>query len=351
MPRFRRIFLVGVCAIGLLVSGWYVFSHENRTSKIVKKDTVVPTVSVSPYESNPLSLAAMQKKSYPGSDIYIEQTLPDGSNFHRFIVSYLSDGLKIYALLTVPFGEKPTGGWPVIVFNHGYITPSTYETNPTSGQYASYYPVFSENGYIVLKPDYRGNGNSDGKPEGAYYSPAYATDELNAIASIKKYPDANPNKIGLWGHSMGGNVILRAMVVDPQDVKAAVIWGGVVGTYTDLLNWHDPHYHPTAYELSLRNRYRAELLQTYGTPEQNPAFWNAIDPTNFVSRISAPVQLHAGESDEEVPVVFSQHLLEKLQAAGKTAEMYTYPGDNHNISGNFSLAMDRSLNFFNKYLK
>src|SRR5437763_1318158 len=101
------------------------------------------------------------------------------------------------------------------------------------------------------------------------------------------------------GHSMGGNITLRALVVDPSDIKAAVIWGGVVGSYEQIFNWHDPSYHPSAYELSLRNRHRQDLVAKYGTPSENPGFWHSVDPTYFLQDISAPIQLHHGESDEE----------------------------------------------------
>src|SRR3990167_7289537 len=76
----------------------------------------------------------------------------------------------------------------------------------------------ANSGYVVFKPDYRGHGNSEGKPEGAYYSPAYTTDVLNAVASIKKFKDADPARIGMWGHSLGGNIVLRTMVVS-KDIK------------------------------------------------------------------------------------------------------------------------------------
>jgi dipeptidyl aminopeptidase/acylaminoacyl peptidase len=325
--------------------------------KLNSKDTLPKNVlqkinqAVTVKNLNPLTIESMRAKSYPGSDLVIEQTLSPEPNYNRYIASYKSDGLKIYGLLTIPQGTKPKSGWPVIIFNHGYINPSTYQVYPTVGQYASYYPYFSRSGYIVFKPDFRGNGNSEGQPEGAYYSPAYATDDLNALTSIKKYKDADPNKIGMWGHSMGGNITLRSLVVDPKDIKAAVIWGGVVGSYTDLLNWHDPSYHPSAYELSLRNRYRATLQKQYGTPESNPDFWNSIDPTHFLSDITAPIQLHHGESDEEVPLNFATELKDKLQSAGKTVELFTYTDDNHNISNNLDIAMQRSLEFFDKYLK
>ena len=57
----------------------------------------------------------------------------------------------------------------------------------------------------------------------------------NAVSSIKKYPGVNPEKIGMWGHSLGGFLTLRAMVMSP-DIKAGVIWAGVVGSYPDLIN-------------------------------------------------------------------------------------------------------------------
>jgi dienelactone hydrolase len=93
------------------------------------------------------------------------------------------------------------------------------------------------------------------------------------------------------------------------------------------------------------------LVSKYGDPRQNPAFWNTLDPTQFVSDITVPVQLDVGGSDEEVPVAFSQSLRDKLLKAGKTVEYFEYPGDNHNISQNFNEAMQRSLSFFDKFLK
>ena len=52
-----------------------------------------------------------------------------------------------------------------------------------------------------------------------------------------------------------------------------------------------------------------------------------------------------------MPVAFSQTLADQLTSAGKQVELFTYPGDDHNIAGNFSLAMKRSVEFFDKYVK
>ncbi len=304
-----------------------------------------------PLPSDPLQISQMQKHNYPGSDLKVEETLADGSNYHQYIASYLSDGLKIYGLLTVPMEDKPAGGFPVIIFNHGYIPPEQYRTTE---RYVAYVDALARAGYVVFKPDYRGNGSSEGQPEGAYYSPAYATDVLNAVSSIKKYKDANPNKVGMWGHSMGGNITLRNLVVHPNDIKAAVIWGGVVGSYDDLMNnWQrSVPFKPSPSELALRNRYRQNLIQKYGTPKDNPSFWDSIDPTKHLDLVSAPVQLDHGTADEEVPLHFSQSLEEGLKKVGKSVELYTYEGADHNISSpNFEIAMQRTIAFFDKYLK
>lgn len=300
-------------------------------------------------EEEPLSISAMGSKDYPGSDLVIEQTLEDSSAYHQYIVSYQSEGLKIYGLLTVPIGDKPKNGWPVIIFNHGYIPPKQYQTTE---RYVAYVDAFAR-GYIVFKPDYRGNGNSEGQPEGAYYSPAYTVDVLNALASIKRYKDVNPDRIGMWGHSMGGSITLRSLVVRPNDIMAAVIWGGVVGTYDDLMNsWQRRvSFQPPPNELMLRNRYRSGLLSKYGKPADNPTFWNSIDPNFHLNLVKAPVQLHAGLADEEVPWQFSEGLKTRLEKSEKTVEFYTYEGDNHNLSNNLNLALQRSVEFFDKYLK
>ncbi|NLF66957.1 MAG: alpha/beta fold hydrolase, partial [Chloroflexi bacterium] len=182
--------------------------------------TLAPTATASPSATptpaHPLSIEVMRQQEYPGSELVFEQTLPAGNGYSQYIVSYLSEGNKIYALLTIPFGEKPASGWPVIIFNHGFIPPEIYRTTE---RYEAYVAAFASAGYMVLRSDYRGHGNSEGEATGGYGSPAYTVDVLNGMASVLRHPDADPNRVGMWGHSMGGHVTLRAMVVSDQ-IKA-----------------------------------------------------------------------------------------------------------------------------------
>lgn len=306
--------------------------------------SAVPTATPVP---NPLQISAMRARQYPGSDITIEETLDPGVNYNRYYVSYLSEALKIYALMTVPNGEKPATGWPVIIFNHGYIPPDVYVTTE---RYVAYVDLIARSGYIVFRSDYRGHANSEGEARGAYSSPDYTVDVLNAVASVKRYPDADPNRIGMWGHSMGGYITLRSMVIT-KDIKAGVIWGGVVASYPDLLTKWRRGPGASAPPTPSARSWRFSLVQQYGSPEENPEFWNSISSNSYLSEISGPLQLHHGTADEEVPLEFSEILYYEMLDANQYVELYKYPDDNHNISNYFGTAMQRSIEFFDRFVK
>lgn len=306
--------------------------------------------------SDPLAIETLRQGNYPGSEVAFEETLPPGSNYKRFIVSFYSDGLKEYAYVAIPNTKTPFGGHALIIFNHGYQIPRLYTPD---GNYIAYMDALAKAGYIIFKPDFRGNGKSEGSPTSSYFSPDYIVDDLNAISSAKELKDpatglkiVNPKKIGMWGHSMGGQISLKTSEISP-DLKAVVLWGGVVGSINDIIyNWQDKvSYKPAAEDLYLRNLGLSSLLLKYGTPSENPDFWNAVDPTTNLKYITAPFQIHVGEADTQVPISFSESLYSKLTDLGKSAEFYSYPGANHDINQSFSLAMQRTIDFFNKYLR
>ncbi len=340
------ILLLAAVAVYVRSSG--ANPQTKKTAENLLTDEIEDNSNGDIKELHPLTIEALRNGNYPGSDIVIEQTLEPGSNYNRYIASYKSDGFKIYALLTIPTTGKPKDGWPVIIFNHGYIPPTEYRTTE---RYIAYTDAFSRSGYVLFRPDYRGNGYSEGDAAGGYGSNAYTIDVLNAIASMKKYNDVNPEKIGMWGHSMGGHITLRNMVVT-KDVKAGVIWAGVVASYPDLINnWRRGTFTPPSSISSRARRWRQVLVDTYGTPEKNPAFWNSISSNAFLRDISGPLQLHHGTEDTSVPVEFSKKLADQMKVVGKEVELYIYEGDDHNLANNLSLALERSVAFFDKYLK
>ena len=308
--------------------------------------TLTPTATPRP---NPLSIPYMRRQSYPGSEVTIEETLNPGANYYRYIASYYSEGLKIYALLTVPFGDPPLSGWPVIVFNHGFIQPGQYK--PTE-RYVAYVDAIARHDYIVFRPDYRGHGNSEGEATGGYRTPAYTIDVLNAVSSISRYPLADPDRIGMWGHSMGGQITLRAMVTSCCAIRAGSIWGGVVAPYWSILtDWNTPTPAPGLSATPSLRGWRGSLIAQYGTIDDNPAFWADISPNSFLADISGPLQIQHATDDIVVPYRFSEMLFQEMLDAKRTVYFFSYDGDDHDISQNFSTAMVRTIDFFDDYVK
>ena len=78
-----------------------------------------------------------------------------------------------------------------MIVSHGYIDPRTYVTDDSS--YAQFIAAFARAGYLVLKPDFRGHGKSQGVAEGGYLSPVYTYDLLNLVSTLDGGPARRPH--------------------------------------------------------------------------------------------------------------------------------------------------------------
>ena len=298
---------------------------------------------------NELTVAALSQRQIDGSPVILEQQLEDGANYARYIASYLSEGNKIYGLLTVPFGDAPEGGHKAIVFIHGYIPPDQYRTTE---RYVAYVDALARAGFVVFKIDLRGFGESEGEPSGAYFSPDYSVDAIAALKSLQTLDFVDPQGIGLWGHSMAGNITLRAMLVEPA-IQAGVIWAGAVYSYDDFTRYsiEDPSYNPNAEASSPGRRIGQLIRETYGAPNTAEPFWQAVSLTEHIDLLQAPIQLHHALDDNVVTVDYARDLAAVLNAAGKVYEFFEYDGGGHNItSPYFDEAMQRTIAFFQQHL-
>jgi len=284
----------------------------------------------------------MRARSYPASKFTPVKSDGDQGGYANGVVSYQSDGLTVYALMSIPDGVKPARGWPVIILAHGYIDPSLYKTDDAS--YADLIAAFARAGYVVIKPDYRGNGQSQGVPEGGHFSPVYAYDLLNLISAVKADSRMDASRIGLFAHSMGGHEALRAMVVS-HDIKAVVFMAGVVGSFNDIFyNW--PNSPVSTDQPAVVQQIRADEIDAHGTPATDPAFWNSASAINYVSFTTAAVQINQDVGDTVVPKTFADHLDAALVAASKNVQYLTYPGDDHQFIANRSAILANAVAFY-----
>lgn len=318
---------------------------------------------------NILTIDQLRERKY-SSQLKIEEQVKDEEKFTSYIASYDSDGLKIYGYLVLPKqgnrheavgNSKENAGTnaysllpktdgsqallkaSLLIFCHGRIEPKEYLPER---QYSRHCEYLGEQGFVVFKPDYRGHGNSQGEVETIFES-GYAVDVLNAISALLLDSRLRGNdkggKIGIMGHSLGGNIALKVMEVRP-DIKAGVIWGGAVISADQILEkWFSD---------DARKSIAEELIKEYGEPKENPEFWKSISPINFVEYINGSVLIQHGEKDESIPTSQAKQLEAALKLAGKEVALILYENGTHNFEGEiYTQAIQKATNFFQSKLK
>lgn len=335
------LILLSAAGVILISNKKSIVSLQNRFQK------VSPGVTPVPFEE--LTIPYLREKKYPSKLGNLTQDYT-GGNYTAYLTSYTSEGLKINALLTRPAGVAPKGGFPAIIFIHGYIPPVTYQTDGAA--YSAYVNYLAEQGFVVFKIDLRGNGESQGRPGGGYYGADYVTDTLSAYTALENSGFVNPKEIGLWGHSMAGNTVLRSVAVKP-DIPAVVIWAGAVYSYTDQRKYgiHDNSYRPPEISPAGPQNTRRLLFDKVGSPSAESVFWQQMAPTNYLKDLKGAIEIHHAQDDDVVNIGYSRDLVAMLDKTKVPHEYYEYLSGGHNISGeSFDPAMQRTAAFFKKYL-
>ena len=345
----RRVLIISLCILlGIL---GVLFLRKNTSSLSPSQTTQVSkegNSSPTPFLFQEMTIPYLRTKIYDSS---LGEVTPVDTfgEYTSYLTSYVSDGFKINGLLTKPSGEEPDGGWPAIVFVHGYLPPSSYQT--TGQAYSAYVDYLARSGFVVFKIDLRGHGDSEGEPGGSYYSGDYIVDVLNAYSALQNSEFVKKDGIGVWGHSMAGNVLLRTVVTKPE-IPAGVVWGGAVYTYTDMREYgiQDSSYQPLPTNSSRTNR-RQQLFNTYGQVDPESEFWKQVIPINYLSDYKGAIQLHHAVDDNVVSVEYSRGLVKYLEKNNIAHELFEYSTGGHNISGeSFTQAMERTVTFFREKL-
>ena len=286
-----------------------------------------PTLTPTPDPYRGLYIDDLQAREYGGGEITLVQTLAVTPGFTRTLIAYPSDGLTIYGFMNIPRGLGP---FPVIIVNHGYLDPAQYQALTYMTRYTD---PLARAGFLVVHADYRGYGSSDSGPN--LFRAGYAIDVLNLIALVKGLAEADPQAIGLFGHSMGGGISLRVGAVSP-DVKAILLYGSMSGdenaNFAKIAEWRgDPN------------------LPELSAPPEVVA---RVSPINYLANIQAAVSIHHGDRDATVPPEWSADLYARLSEVGKNVEYFSYPGQPHTfVDDGHNLLIERSIAFFDRHLR
>jgi len=289
-----------------------------------------------PGELNPESLLEIAAKEYDGRDLKIEKTLQKNKQYTRYLITYKSGKLKISGIMNVPKGK---GVFPVIITNHGYINPKYYTVGRGLKREQDY---LAKSGFVVIHPDYRNHGLSDKNQDSENaLRLGYVEDVINLVYAIKEsqYKFLDKENIGMLGHSLGGGICLNIMVTKPNLVKAYVLYAPVSADYIDNFN-----------KWSMHREIGNKIITKYGSPDANSEFWKNLSAINFLDRVKAPIALHHAVTDKSCNIKWSDRLVKELKEKKKKAFYYRYPKGEHEFISNWPIFMQRSKEFFKKYL-
>ena len=246
-------------------------------------------------------------------------------------VNIWSDGTRLAGDIFYPKDRKEGETLPAIVLCHGWGGTKSHLNR-------TYAPKFAAAGFFVLTFDYRGWGESDSRlvmrgdaPEPGEDGTATVEvqmirelvdpfDQLedirNAIHFIEGEPGVDPDRIGIWGTSFGGGLVIWTAAHDSR-VKCVVSQVGA----------QDARFAVAASEGGMAGQHKKEIMRARGKADPVPQGEDAVEGlrgTPYMGRFAryAPVE-HADKVN--VPVLFidaeNEELFDRHQHSEKVYEL------------------------------
>lgn len=326
MCRWLIVFiLLGVVGIGGYIVWFRPQAVISPIGKIMEKPLEKYTID------------RLSEQVFSGSQIVLDEPIATTSAYTTYMFYFISEGNKVTGLAHIPRVASEDRKAPVIVQFRGYVDREKYisgEGTRRSGE------VFASNGFISLAPDFLGYGGSD-SPSSDIFEERFQTytTALNLLASVKTLPLADPDRIGVWGHSNGGQIAVTILEISRQSIPTT-LWAPVSKPFPySILYYTD--------EASDRGKLLRKRLAKF-EEDYDVEFYSM---SNYLDRIAAPLQIHQGTADESVPQRWSDELVTALKKLDKDLAYFVYIGADHNMAGTWNTVVARDIKFFRRYLK
>mgnify|MGYP005839710911 CR=1 FL=1 len=218
-----------------------------------------------------------------------------------------SDGATIYAKMFLPYNFDPKKKYPAVltcVYAGGgkegfgrYQLLDTYMAN--------------EMGYVLVGIDLRASAGYGGKFQTGYYKSMGIIDAEECVSCaeyLKTLPYIDGSRLGIWGGSYGGFLVLMVMCKYPIVFNTGISWKPV----TDWRNYWDS--------------YTGERLTR---PQDDMDAYKATSPVFHAEGLQGNLLLVHAMLDDNVLFQDSVWMMQKLIEAGKYFDLMVYPKDDH----------------------
>ena len=244
-----------------------------------------------------------------------------------------ADGTPIDGFLLKPVDYVAGKRYPTILRIHG---GPVYQF---SHEFMEDWQVLAANGYAVVGVNPRGSSGRGFDFAMAIYADWGVKDTADVIAAVDhavKIGVADPDRLGLGGHSYGG-ILTDQVIARDSRFKGAVSSAGVANTFG---SWGV-------------DMYIREYEQELGLPwRDREAYVRVSYPFFNADRITTATLFLCHELDDNVPCVGSMQMYQALKTLGVPTRMVIYPGEYHGLTVPSYLKdrMQRVLDWYGLYL-
>lgn len=256
------------------------------------------------------------------------------------VVFQAKDGVMVHGQLFLPDKLKPEEKLPAVIFMHGGPIRQMYPAWHQSSYYHNCYAFnqyLAACGYVVLSVNFRcGIGYGAAFREAANQGPEGASeyqDILSAAEYLKRHPNVDGSRIGLWGGSYGGYLTALGLARNSDLFAAGVDFHGV----------HD---------WALRGRRRSGGGWGIFEAQEKLAFESS--PAADVEKWRSPVLFVHGDDDRNVDFIQTTDLVARLKELGKAyVETLVFPDDVHSflLHRNWVVSFGAARRFFDRFLR
>lgn len=311
-----------------------------------------------------------QKEFVVQQGLKVEKILSEDIETGAYVLlfKYESQGKYISGALNLKLEQENKNilEKPVVIMLRGYAPIENYYSGLGTKNAAA---VFAENNYITLAPDFLGFGESDPEPTDTWEARFIKTvNVIDLIKTIQVFPEIDlsqlenfpikkitvePKKIGIWGHSNGGQIAVSVLEAINSNLPTT-LWAPVLAPFPYSVLYFSDEYED---EGKQTRKYLSLFEEDYDVFD--------FSISQHLNQLHGPIQIQHGTNDDSALISWTQEFLTKVDLENKRRatdsstedkkeaikiDFYKYQGANHNLQPNWNEAVQKDLNFFKKHL-
>lgn len=266
---------------------------------------------------------------------YKKEGIIKENNFISKAIIFESNGKKISGMLNIPITEK-SSKIPAIIMIRGFAESQGYFVGSGTWKAAD---ELARNGFVTISLDFLGFGLSDGESkdilEARFEKPVNVLDLIESVRELK-YID--PDRIGIWAHSNGGQIAISILEITGRNYPT-VLWAPMTNPFPkSVLETMDD----SEGGLIVKNRI-ADFEKEYDSKLYS------ID--NFYDWIKSPILIHQGTNDAWCQVKWQENFKKELEKSNKEVYLDIREGNDHNLKQSWDEVVKMDVEFYKNKMR